>query len=126
MDSGHAPVPVRSFQTSAVVGGSIIVAVGAAMLLDRTGLTGIRGSQLFTPMVLMCLGAALMLDRGRDCGEESCWGRRRHGSIRGLWLVAIGAWMMVSQAHVFGLSYSTSWPLFLVIVGLMMVIRGVR
>jgi len=35
-------------------------------------------------------------------------------------------WMMVSQMHLFGLSFNNSWPLFIILSGIMMVVRGAR
>jgi hypothetical protein len=40
--------------------------------------------------------------------------------------MGIGAWMLVSQMHLFGLTYATSWPLFIILMGLMIMIRGTR
>jgi hypothetical protein len=34
--------------------------------------------------------------------------------------------MLISQMHLFGLTYGTSWPLFIILMGLMLVIRGWR
>jgi hypothetical protein len=34
--------------------------------------------------------------------------------------------MMVSQMHLFGLNYGNSWPLFIILSGVMTMIRGAR
>jgi hypothetical protein len=34
--------------------------------------------------------------------------------------------MLVSQTHLFGLTYDTSWPLFIILAGVMILIRGWR
>ena len=54
--------------------------------------------------------------------------RRRHGGglTGGLWLIGVGCWMLVSQVHLFGLDYSNSWPLFIILSGIIMLIKGLR
>jgi hypothetical protein len=52
--------------------------------------------------------------------------RKRGGLTGGLWLVGVGCWMLVSQLHVFGLDYHTSWPLLIILSGTIMLVRGVR
>lgn len=53
-------------------------------------------------------------------------GRRRRDATGGIWLIGVGVWMFISQNHVWGLSFDTSWPLFIVLMGLIVVIRGWR
>ena len=44
----------------------------------------------------------------------------------GVWLIGIGAVMLLAQTHAFGLDSHNSWPLFIILSGLIMLIRGVR
>ena len=60
-----------------------------------------------------------------ETGERKMRVRRR-GATSGFWLIGVGVWMLVSQLHVFGLDYGTSWPLFIILAGVIMVMRGVR
>lgn len=46
--------------------------------------------------------------------------------MSGVWLIAIGAWMLVSQAQMFGLSFHTSWSLLVVMAGMLIVVRGLE
>jgi len=119
----------------ALVAGFILLAAGTAMLLDTTGLTDIRVGRLVPPFILIALGSAIVLDRGgaaaarRQIVEDDERIRPRHRRRRGtggLWLIGIGVWMLVSQSHIFGLRYDTSWPLFIIVAGLIIMIRGTR
>ena len=118
-----------------LVAGFIILAIGSAMLLDATGLTDIRVGQLVAPFILIALGSAIVLDKGtvarhRASGDAEDTLRARHRrrgrGTGGIWLIGIGVWMLVSQAHLFGLSYQTSWPMFIILAGLIMIVRGTR
>jgi len=105
------------------------------MLLDTTGMFRVNAWRLMGPFFMIALGSAILLDRGgfvAECGRtndedgRSRRIRRRGGSLGGLWLIGLGSWMLVSQTHLFGLSYNTSWPLFIILAGAMIMIRGWR
>lgn len=121
----------RSFRFGVVVAGLILLAVGATTLLDHSGVLWFHTA----PLVLIALGASMVLDRTArpDSGPDSdVRGNVRSSSCgrtsytAGLWLIGIGAWMLVSQNHLWGLSFETSWPLLIVVMGLLMVVRGWR
>jgi hypothetical protein len=130
--------PPHRFRFGAVAGGLIVLVVGAAMLLDTTGTFDIRVGRLIGPLVMITIGATMLLNAG---GMGSCnpigaittperaarrARRRRHGGIGGVWLIGIGSWMLVSQTHLFGLNFGNSWPLIVILAGVMIVIRGMR
>jgi hypothetical protein len=126
---------MRTFRPVAVVGGLILLALGAALLLDRSGMVHIDAGRLIAPLVLIVMGAAMTFDRtsvasavpDRDENRDARLRyRRRRMPGGGLWLIGIGVWMFISQNHIWGLGFDTSWPLFLVFMGLMMVVRGWR
>jgi len=131
-DPSPSPSPYRP---GVVAAGGILMALGVAMLLDSTGKIDIRVGQLIGPLVLIALGAAILFEKGgfvygrRGCGEDGrprMRLRRRGNPAGGFWLIGIGVWMMVSQMHLFGLSFNNSWPLFIILSGIMMVVRGAR
>ncbi|HXT27927.1 MAG TPA: hypothetical protein VN716_01560 [Vicinamibacterales bacterium] len=131
-DPSPSPSPYRP---GVVAAGGILMALGVAMLLDSTGKIDIRVGQLIGPLVLIALGAAILFDKGglvygrRVRGEDGrprMRLRRRGNPAGGFWLIGIGVWMMVSQMHLFGLSFNNSWPLFIILSGIMMVVRGAR
>jgi hypothetical protein len=126
---------VRTFHPVAIVGGLILLGLGAALLLDRSGTVHIDTGRLIAPLVLIVMGAAMTVE-GRSMGcavpgrDENLDARPRYRRRRmaggGLWFIGIGIWMFISQNHIWGLGFDTSWPLFLVFMGLMMVVRGWR
>ncbi len=125
----------RSFQPGAVIGGLLLLAFGAALLLDTTGTLHMRTGHLFPAIVLIVIGATMTMDRSAfvyriperdDAGSGRVRVRQHRRGTGGLWLIAIGVWMFISQNHLWGFSFETSWPLFLVMTGLLMVIRGWR
>ena len=131
--------PSRQFQFGAVAGGLIVLVVGAAMLLDSTGTFDIRMGRLIGPLVMIVIGATSVLNDGRICstsdpsvvdapsGRAGRRGRRgRPRAFGGIWLIGIGSWMLVSQTHLFGLNFGNSWPLVVILAGVMIVIRGTR
>jgi hypothetical protein len=125
----------RGFRPGTIAAGVILLAAGAAMYLDTTGAVDIHVGRLFAPLVLITLGTA-MLDRGpMSCGhrasttvaDDSVRRRRRRGSSAGgIWLIGVGAWMLVSQNHILGLTYHNAWPLLVVLGGVIMVTRGLK
>ena len=99
-----------------VLVGLAIVAVGIIMLIDRMGFADIHLSGRFWPLILIGLGLIKMFDPPRRDGRRS----RRSGG----WLLWVGVWGLVSEFHVLGLDYATSWPLLVIGVGIGMVWRA--
>ena len=131
--------PSPSFRFGAVAGGLIVLTVGIAMLLDSTGAFDIRMGRLIGPLIMIVIGAASLLNGGHigsTCGprvsdaDPGRVGRRARGrrprGVGGIWLIGIGSWMLVSQTHLFGLNFGNSWPLIVILAGLMIVFRGMR
>lgn len=128
---------VRSFRPGAIAAGVILLGLGAAMFLDTTGATDfhLHLGRLIGPLFLISIGTSMLLDRSAlVCGVRSSTvdgemprrHRRRGGAASGVWLIGIGAWLLAVQSHVFGLTYHNSWPLFLVLSGITVVIRGFK
>ena len=133
METGE--LPQRHMRFGAVVGGLIVLAAGVALLLDQTGALEIRAGHLIGPFVLIAIGAAMIFEKGgviytqpaRDeNGDVRLRVRTRGGSAGGLWLIGIGVWLLVSQNHIWGLTFHTSWPLFVILSGIMILMRGCR
>ena len=118
----------------AIAAGAILLAVGVTLLLDRAGFVTTPLRQLIGPVVLITLGALMVVEKGGVfCGYHRRLPdgsrprlRRRGGSTGGLWLIGIGLWMVISQIHLWGLDYHNSWPLFIILSGLMLLVRGIR
>jgi hypothetical protein len=127
------------FRLGAVAGGLIVLVVGAAMLLDTTGAFDIRIGRLIGPLIMITIGATMLLNAGGMGAKCNGHGadvrpgraarreqRRRQGGLGGIWLIGIGSWMLVSQTHLFGLHFGNSWPLVVILAGVLIVIRGWR
>jgi putative Mn2+ efflux pump MntP len=124
--NGNEDVP--RLRPGSIAGGLIVLALGTAMLLDRAGAADIRTGHLAAPLILIAIGVAMVFDRAAVvCGRRdpvTRHAKRRGDPLSGLWFIGIGAWMMVSELRMFGLTYGTSWPLIVVLSGVMMVLRG--
>jgi hypothetical protein len=125
----------RDIRPGAVVAGLVVLAVGVTMLMNATGVADIRIGRLFAPLVLIALGSAIVLEKaafvcGRRDRDSSIRARarvrQRRGSAGGFWLIGVGVWMLVSQTHMFGLSFHSSWPLLIIFAGLIITSRGLR
>lgn len=125
----------RGIRTGAIAAGAIMLIVGALMLLDTTGLMDVPMGRLIAPFVLITLGSLMVVEKGGvvyGYRERTVEGgprmrvRQRGGATGGLWLIGIGAWMMLAQTHLFGLDYHNSWPLFIIMSGIIVLIRGLR
>jgi cell wall-active antibiotic response 4TMS protein YvqF len=125
----------RGVRPGAVAGGTILLVVGGTLLLDQTGVLATPLRQLIGPLVLITLGALIMVEKGGivygcrrrgDDGTRRMRVRQRGGAIPGLWLMGLGTWMLISQLHLWGLDFHNSWPLLLILSGVMMLVRGIR
>src|SRR3954451_12030511 len=125
----------RDIRPGAVVAGLVVLAVGVAMLMNAAGLADIRIGRLVAPFVLIALGSAIMLEkaafvcarRDRDSTIRArARVRQRRDSTGGVWLIGLGVWMLLSQTHMFGLSFHSSWPLLIIFAGLIITSRGWR
>jgi hypothetical protein len=136
---GPGPVAKRErggVRPAVVAGGGILLVLGVAMWLDTSALEiprDIRIGRIFGAIMLIAIGTALLNGRafvhvrsGRGGDERARRVPARSRGTAGVWLIGIGAWMIASQTHLFGLTYGNSWPLFIVLTGIVMVIRGAR
>ena len=119
----------------AVVGGAFLLVLGGTMFLDRSGLMDISVRHLIGPACLIVLGMLMLVGNGGVVygrreklpdGTIQSNLKRRGGLTGGLWLTGVGCWMLVSQLHLFGLDYHTSWPLLIILSGIIMLVRGTR
>jgi hypothetical protein len=102
-----------------VFAGLLIIAAGAVLLADRIGISGIHLSGRYWPLLLMVLGIMRLVDPPiRRNGRRSRW--------TGAWFIYLSLWGFVSEFHVLGLDYSTSWPLLIVGAGIGMIWRALE
>ena len=135
MDEIKDQEPRRGMMPGAVVGGAFLLVVGGTMFLDQRGWGDLSWRHLIGPACLIILGVLMLVDNGRfvfacrvgtrDSSKKMNL-RKRGGLTGGLWLLGVGCWMLISQLHVFGLDYHTSWPLLVILSGTIMLVRGWR
>jgi hypothetical protein len=96
-----------------LVGGLILMVLGAIFLLDGQGLWAFDGLRGWWPLIVIAIAVGKLI--GADTGE------RRGG---GLWLLFVGAWLLANTQHVFGLRWHTSWPILIIGLGVMMTVKA--
>ena len=97
---------------SSLVGGVILIAVGAIFLAGELRIADFhRVIREWWPMIFVLIGAPMLFDPERRGG--------------GLTMIAIGAWMQVSTMELFGLDWSSSWPVLLILIGGAMILNAI-
>jgi hypothetical protein len=118
-----------------IAGGAMVLVVGLTLWLDSTGLFDVSLRKLIGPLILITLGTVMLFGKGGFVygyrplppdGHRPARVHRWRGTPGGVWLIGIGAWMLIAQTHAFGLDFHNSWPLFIILSGIVMLIRGVR
>jgi len=96
-----------------VTTGLVMIAGGAALVLDQMGVIEIGSLASWWPLlvVLLGLGKATAPPDERDPAE-------------GVNLMLIGVWLLICVHHWMGLTYRNSWPLIFVAFGSKMVLRA--
>ena len=94
-----------------IMWGLVLIAVGVIFLLDRADLLDATTIWHYWPLLLVVAGI------NQTIGYPSA---REFKS--GLWTVFVGLWLFAAQEQLFGLTYANSWPLFLLMAGLQLVL----
>lgn len=93
-----------------LVAGVILIALGGFFLLFNLGMVEWDLPWEWWPLILVAIGAGrLVTARGHD---------DRRG---GLWMILIGAWLLINFLNLFGLGWHNSWPLMIIAAGGMIV-----
>lgn len=92
--------------------GLIVMLVGIMFMADRLDWMGFRLNVPLWPWLLVLLGVARI-------GEGGSEGRSLSRS--GMWLMAVGAWGLVTEYRLLGTSYGRTWPLLVVIAGVFLI-----
>jgi len=97
--------------------GLAIMLLGFGFLFDRMDVWHVHLSRRFWPFFPLFFGLARLFDAPSA--------RRRGRTVRGgMWMIYIGIWGFLTEFHVFGLDYDTSWPLLIIGAGLNLVWRS--
>ncbi|WP_036166057.1 LiaI-LiaF-like domain-containing protein [Massilia sp. 9096] len=97
-----------------VLWGLLLVGLGTAFLLDQMHIIEITDYWHYAPLLLVLAGINQTIGYP-SAGEFS----------RGLWNVFIGLYLFAVLEGLFGLTWSNSWPLFIIISGVTMAIRPI-
>ncbi len=96
-----------------LMGGLILIAVGAVFLLLQQGILQAAGIRDWWPLIVVAVGLAKLVS-----GD----GERRRG---GLWLLFVGGWMLLNTNHLYGLSWHNSWPILVIGLGTMLTLGAI-
>jgi len=110
VDDQDMPVADRDRSGARVLLGALLVAAGAALLLDRLGAMPMLWRDRIWPMLLIGYGFARMLQP------------REQGRI-GLFFVLAGAWWLAGVSG--WISLEQTWPLLVVAIGISMMFQAV-
>ncbi|HBF50165.1 MAG TPA: hypothetical protein DDX04_07100 [Massilia sp.] len=101
-------------QRKQMMWGLVLIAVGVAFLLDRMDVLDIATLWHYWPLLLVVAGI------NQTIGYPSA---REFTS--GLWTVFIGLWLFAVFEGLLGLTFRNSWPLFILMWGLQLVLEPV-
>jgi hypothetical protein len=95
--------------------GLIVMLVGVMFMADRLDWMGFRLNVPLWPWLLALLGVARIGDGG---------GNGQSLNRSGMWLLAVGAWGLVTEYRLLGVSYGRTWPLLVIITGVFVIWRA--
>lgn len=95
-----------------LVRGLLLVAVGLAFFLDRMDIVELDAWWHYAPLLLVVIGI------NRTIGYPTA-----RDFISGLWSAFIGIWLFACFEGLFGLTFANSWPVFVIVSGLTIVLR---
>jgi hypothetical protein len=104
----------RRFSIQDAVIGSMLILIGTILLLQQLDVfylydLGIRSIWQLWPFIFVVIGIGKLADAPT-----------LYHIGKGLWLVFLGLWLYVSINHVYGLSFSETWPAILIVWGVSM------
>jgi hypothetical protein len=100
----------RHVDAGGLFAGILLIAIGTLFLLDRLGYADLHYVlHNYWPMFLVFFGLSRFFHRRKP------WS--------GVWLIVIGLWLQVTTLHWYGVTFNSSWPLLLIAMGAVMVVR---
>lgn len=95
-----------------LIWGLFLIVIGATLLAVNLGWDLPHGAWNYWPFLLIAMGIAKML-----------FSDEREGRGSGFWLVLGGLYGWISIWHVWGLSWGTAWPIFVIAGGLSLILK---
>jgi hypothetical protein len=87
--------------------GIFLLVAGIALLLNNFDILNNAPVWKFWPIIFIAIGIGRLLD-ARSTRENQ----------KGFWMLFLGTWFLISELHIFGLSYYNSWPILLIGMGI--------
>ncbi|MFZ6798307.1 LiaI-LiaF-like domain-containing protein [Undibacterium sp. Di24W] len=109
--SGQSAASKRKHKDSIHMG-IMLVAIGFFFLLDRMDYLDARDYFKYWP-ALIAFSGVICVVRAERMSEV----------LDGFFQIGIGAWLYAVTQHLYGLTFSNSWPLFVIAAGLNMVFK---
>jgi hypothetical protein len=94
--------------------GLLLVALGGGLFLDQMGTLDIDRVWHYWPLIVVLIGVNRMI------GFPSA-----RDFMSGLWMACIGVWLFLIVEGRWGLDFYNSWPVFIIISGVTMVLEPV-
>jgi Domain of unknown function (DUF5668) len=100
----------KRLDTGGLFAGVLLMAIGAMFFLDHMGYADLHDIlHDYWPMFIVAFGVSRFLKRRRG------WS--------GVSLIVVGLWLQATTLHWWGLTFDSSWPLLLIGIGAVMVVR---
>ncbi len=87
--------------------GVFLLVIGSILLLDNFDIINTPSIWNFWPLILIIIGIGKLLDA-----------RLPQEYQKAFWMLFLGTWFLISELHLFGLSYHNSWPILLIGFGI--------
>jgi hypothetical protein len=94
----------RKVDSRSFFNGLLLIGIGTLFLFDRLHIADFGDLfRMYWPVIIILIGASYLFRR--DC----LW--------IGFYLIGAGSWLQVEHLNLFGLTWSNSWPLLLIVLG---------
>jgi hypothetical protein len=93
--------------------GLLAIAVGVALLLERSGILEMGFVRHYWPFLLVLFGIGRIIEFPHP-----------ETVIKEFWLVFIGLWLYISLEHLWGLSFANTWPMVIIFCGLSLILKN--
>jgi hypothetical protein len=110
-----AGVAERETRSGRVILGGVLLLIGGVMLASELGFEVPVRLWSWWPLVPLALGLSRAL--------LSTDPERRRGAY---WLIVVGVWGGICVLGLFGLGWGSSWPIWLIAIGLRVALDGLR
>jgi hypothetical protein len=98
---------------SRLTGGIVLLLIGAIALAANLGINVPRDWWSNWPWLLIALG-----------GVQLAWPGSFRERLGGYWLVIVGLYGLINTYGLFGLDWGTSWPIFIIALGIRVMLGG--